>query len=376
MDTGVQTVIVAPYPVPFAAGAVTLRRRLLPWRFPVISAAISAGLQRITEEPPAELVPAVAEADADALDDVVETVDVTDDSVRLYLSEIGRVPLLTGAHEVELAQAIERGRQALEALANAKLRRERRLELRGIAATGERARAHMIEANLRLVVSVAKKYINRGLSILDLIEEGNLGLMKAVEKFDYTRGFKFSTYATWWIRQSITRAIADQSRTIRLPVHIVEKIGRLRAILPHLEQELGHAPTPEDLSRALGISPARVTEILLASRTTMSLETPLGDQEDGMLSDVVPDRTSEEPSEVADRHLLRREVIGLLSELSDRERRILELRYGLGARDPLTLQEIGVEIGLTRERVRQIEGEALEKLRLRSHSARLRDYLT
>ena len=377
MDTGVQTVTVAPYPAPFAAGAITLRRRLLPWRFPVISAAISAGLQRISEEPPTELISAEPQTDfvAETVD-AADLPDVSDDSVRLYLSEIGRVPLLTAAHEVELAQAIERGRAALEELANARLRRERRLELRRVAAAGERARAHMIEANLRLVVSVARKYANRGLSILDLIEEGNLGLMKAVEKFDYTRGFKFSTYATWWIRQAITRAIADQSRTIRLPVHIVEKIGRLRAILPRLEQELGHAPTADDLSHALGITPARVTEILLAARTTMSLETPLGDHDDGLLSDVVPDRTSEEPSEVADRHLLRSEVLGLLSELSARERCILEMRYGLGARDPLTLQEIGTAIGLTRERVRQIEGEALEKLRLRSHSARLRDYLS
>src|SRR5687768_14312130 len=246
MDTGVQAFNGVLYPVPLAGGAPTLRRRLMPWRFPVISAALSAGLQRSIEHPPVDLVP--AEPETEALTDFENSVDVTDDSVRLYLREIGRVPLLAGAQEVELARAIECGRDALEALADAELPRERRLELRGIAAAGERARAHMIEANLRLVVSVAKKYTGRGLSILDLIEEGNLGLMKAVEKFDYTRGFKFSTYATWWIRQAITRAIADQSRTIRLPVHIVEKIGRLRAILPRLEQELGHAPTAGDLS--------------------------------------------------------------------------------------------------------------------------------
>ena len=370
MDTAVQTLDATPYPVPLATGAVTLRRRLTPWRIPVLAAVIHASLQRFFEEPPAELVPVEPEVKLPEPDETLE------DSVRQYLREIGRVPLLAAAQEVELAQAIVRGRRALEELANTRLSRARRLELRRQAAAGEKARAHMIEANLRLVVSVAKKYVNRGLSLLDLIEEGNLGLMKAVEKFDHTRGFKFSTYATWWIRQAITRAIADQSRTIRLPVHIVEKIGRLRAILPRLEQELGHAPTPHDLSRALGIPAERVTEILLAGRATMSLETPLGDQDDGLLGDVVADRRSEEPSEVTDRRLLRSEVNTLLSELSARERCILELRYGLGARDPLTLQEIGAEIGLTRERVRQIEGEALEKLRLRSHSTRLRDYLS
>ena len=387
MDTAVQTLEGAPHPVPLATAAVTLRRRLTPWRIPILAAVINASLQRVLEEPPVEIVPVRADTprevtaggEIEGVGDVpvgVDAADATDDSVRQYLREIGRVPLLARAQEVELAQSIERGRRALEELANVSVSRERRLELRRIAAAGERARAHMIEANLRLVVSVAKRYVNRGLSLLDLIEEGNLGLMKAVEKFDHSRGFKFSTYATWWIRQAITRAIADQSRTIRLPVHIVEKIGRLRALLPRLEQELGHAPTSEDLSRALGMPAERVTELLLAGRATMSLEAPLGENEDGLLADVVPDRSAEEPSEVTDRRLLRSEVLRLLAELSPRERCILELRYGLGARDPLTLQEIGAEIGLTRERVRQIEGEALEKLRLRSHSARLRDYLS
>ena len=383
MDSVVQTLEQASYPVPLAPGAVTLRRRLTPWRVPVLAALIHAALQRTIEEPPAELVPlradapsAAAPAEALELTEDTAATDASDDSVRQYLREIGRVPLLAAAQEGELAQAIARGRQALEELANASVTRERRLDLRRLAAAGERARAHMIEANLRLVVSVAKKYANRGLSLLDLIEEGNLGLMKAVEKFDYTRGFKFSTYATWWIRQAITRAIADQSRTIRLPVHIVEKISRLHALLPRLEQELGHAPTADDLARALGMPAERVTEILLAGRGTISLESPIGDHEDGLLADVVPDRSAEEPSDIADRRLLRSAVLSLLSSLSDRERCILELRYGLGARDPLTLQEIGAEIGLTRERVRQIEGEALEKLRLRSHTARLRDYLS
>jgi RNA polymerase primary sigma factor len=299
-----------------------------------------------------------------------------DDAVRMYLREIGRVSLLDAQQEVELAQAIERGRMALELLADPDLPRARRIELRMLAAAGERARSHMIEANLRLVVSVAKKYTGRGLSLLDLIEEGNLGLMKAVEKFDYERGFKFSTYATWWIRQAISRAIADQSRTIRLPVHIVEKVNRLKSAIPRLEQELGRPPTPEEIGGAVGISGPRVREILLACRGTISLETPLGDEGDGhLLGDLVHDGQVEEPADFAARRLLRSDIVQLLAQLTGRERRILELRYGLGNREPLTLQEIGQEVGLTRERVRQIEGEALDKLREPDRSARLREYL-
>jgi RNA polymerase primary sigma factor len=313
-----------------------------------------------------------AEAGGHHIDDELRT----DDSVRLYLREIGRVPLLTAAEEVELAQAIERGRMALELLSDPDLPRERRVELRRLAARGEGARAHMIEANLRLVVSVAKKYTGRGLSLLDLIEEGNLGLMKAVEKFDYERGFKFSTYATWWIRQAISRAIADQSRTIRLPVHIVEKVAKLKAVVPQLEQELGRAPTAEEIAAATGMPVVRVREILQACRGTLSLEAPVGDDGDTALGDFVPDAQGEEPAEVAARQLLRHELANLLAQLSARERRILELRYGLGNRQPLTLQEIGQEVGLTRERVRQIEGEALDKLRAYSTRIRLFEYLS
>jgi RNA polymerase primary sigma factor len=398
MESTVQATDAGAFPLPFGSGTqVTeaLTRKLLPWRLPAVAAVVSIALRGIRDESPdpvdlevherVEATFAIVEADAEtALETqigrapAIELGDALDaeDSVRIYLREIGKVALLNQAQEVELARAIERGRLALELLAEPDLPRSRRIELRGTAAAGERARAHMIEANLRLVVSVAKKYAGRGLSLLDLIEEGNLGLMKAVEKFDYHRGFKFSTYATWWIRQSITRAVADQSRTIRLPVHIVEKLARLKAIMPKLEQELGHPPTAADLSRALGIPADRITEILQACRGTVSLETPLGDGTDGLLGDFVPDRSSEEPPEVATRHLLRDEVEGLLSQLTERERRILELRYGLGAREPLTLQEIGEEVGLTRERVRQIEGEALEKLRDRSHAGMLREYLS
>ena len=299
----------------------------------------------------------------------------SDDAVRLYLREIGRVPLLNAQTEVQLAKAIERGRLAVEALADPAGARDHRRALREDAVAGERARDYMIEANLRLVVSIAKKYAGRGMSLLDLIEEGNLGLMKAVEKFDHERGFKFSTYATWWIRQAISRAIADQSRTIRLPVHIVEKLTKLRNVMPRLEQELGRAPNLDEIAEAAGMSSERVHEIMIACRGTLSLETPIGEDGDASLGDFVADREIEDPVDTAARNILRREVHGILSELSDRERRILELRYGLGLRDPLTLQEIGVEVGLTRERVRQIECEALDKLRLAVRSQNLRELL-
>ena len=299
----------------------------------------------------------------------------SDDAVRLYLREIGRVPLLNAQTEVQLAKAIERGRLAVEALADPAGAKDHRRALREDAVAGERARDYMIEANLRLVVSIAKKYAGRGMSLLDLIEEGNLGLMKAVEKFDHERGFKFSTYATWWIRQAISRAIADQSRTIRLPVHIVEKLTKLRNVMPRLEQELGRAPNLDEIAEAAGMSSERVHEIMIACRGTLSLETPIGEDGDASLGDFVADREIEDPVDTAARNILRKEVHGILSELSDRERRILELRYGLGLRDPLTLQEIGVEVGLTRERVRQIECEALDKLRLAVGSQNLRELL-
>lgn len=299
----------------------------------------------------------------------------SDDAVRLYLREIGRVPLLNAQTEVQLAKAIERGRLAVEALADPAGAKDHRRALREDAVAGERARDYMIEANLRLVVSIAKKYAGRGMSLLDLIEEGNLGLMKAVEKFDHERGFKFSTYATWWIRQAISRAIADQSRTIRLPVHIVEKLTKLRNVMPRLEQELGRAPNLDEIAEAAGMPSERVHEIMIACRGTLSLETPIGEDGDASLGDFVADREIEDPVDTAARNILRKEVHGILSELSDRERRILELRYGLGLRDPLTLQEIGVEVGLTRERVRQIECEALDKLRLAVRSQNLRELL-
>ena len=323
---------------------------------------------------------AVSGADSAALAPpiVVATDEVeTDDAVRLYLREIGRVPLLNAQAEVTLAKAIEAGRSAVEELASETPpeSRDQRRALRETARRGERARQDMIEANLRLVVSIAKKYAGRGMSLLDLIEEGNLGLMKAVEKFDHGRGFKFSTYATWWIRQAISRAIADQSRTIRLPVHIVEKLTKLRNIMPRLEQELGRPPTIDEVAAEAGMTTDRVHEILVACRGTLSLETPVGDEGDASLGDFVADRELDDPIETASRNIVRDEIRAILADLNERERRILELRYGLGVADPLTLQEIGVAVGLTRERVRQIECEALEKLRMTVRSQRLRELL-
>ncbi|MGH2355736.1 MAG: sigma-70 family RNA polymerase sigma factor [Chloroflexota bacterium] len=400
-------------PVPSASNlagsemGTVLERRLMPWRYARNAAALTTAAGRpggfggattelelsLGRGPDSEASFAANIEDvvrvADPVDDaesVASALDTkpegaaeepieADDSVRMYLREIGRVSLLNAKQEVDLAQSIERGRLALELLADPELPRERRIELRVLAAAGEGARCHMIEANLRLVVSVAKKYAGRGLSLLDLIEEGNLGLMKAVEKFDYERGFKFSTYATWWIRQAISRSIADQSRTIRLPVHIVEKVTKLKAAIPRLEQALGRAPTAEELADAVDLPVERVREILIACRGTVSLEAPMGDDGDAVLGDFVPDTQAEEPADFAAKQLLKDEVVGLLAELTARERRILELRYGLGSHEPLTLQEIGQEVGLTRERVRQIEGEALEKLRDLTRSSRLREYL-
>jgi RNA polymerase primary sigma factor len=365
-----------------------VRARLAPWQSPVLAAVFTlhdletldgAAVEELDDaspmSPEAGTAALLAELDAAAAQVPESGAAEADDTVRLYLREIGRVPLLTAKQEIELAQAIAGGRKALDLLADPDLPRERRQELRAIAAAGHRARRHMIEANLRLVVSIAKKYCGRGLGLLDLVEEGNLGLMRAVEKFDHERGFKFSTYATWWIRQSVTRAIADQSRTIRLPVHVVEKLSRLRAAVPRLEQRLGRAPTPEEIALEVGLPADRAREILAACRSTISLEAPVGEDGDASLGDFVADAAGDEPSEAAARDQLKEEVTKLLAGLSLRERRILELRYGLANQGPLTLHEIGEAVGLTRERVRQIEGEALQKLRDRSRRARLQDYL-
>ncbi|MBJ7602733.1 MAG: RNA polymerase sigma factor RpoD [Candidatus Dormibacteraeota bacterium] len=272
-----------------------------------------------------------------------------DDPVRMYLKEIGRVNLLTAADEVELAKAIQAG--------------------------SDLAKQRLTEANLRLVVSIAKKYIGRGMSFLDLIQEGNMGLIRAVEKFDYEKGFKFSTYATWWIRQAITRAIADQARTIRIPVHMVETINKLVRVSRRLLQELGREPSDEEIGEEMGISSERVREIIKVSQDPVSLETPIGEEDDSHLGDFVEDKEATAPSDAASLTMLHNEVEDILDTLTPRERRVLQLRFGLIDGHQRTLEEVGKRFGVTRERIRQIEAKALRKLRHPSRSKKLRDYL-
>jgi RNA polymerase primary sigma factor len=288
-----------------------------------------------------------------------------DDPVRMYLREIGRVPLLTAEEEVKLAQRMERGKaEQLKPNPN-----------RRIVEDGEEAQRRLTEANLRLVVSVAKKYIGRGMSLLDLIQEGNIGLIRAVEKFDYTKGYKFSTYATWWIRQAITRAIADQARTIRIPVHMVETINRLIRISRRLLQDLGREPTSEEIAEQMEISAEKVREIIKVSQEPVSLETPIGEEEDSHLGDFIEDHTALAPAEAASHQLLKEQVEDVLDSLTERERKVLQLRFGLDDGRSRTLEEVGKEFHVTRERIRQIEAKALRKLRHPSRSRKLKDYL-
>ncbi len=290
-----------------------------------------------------------------------------DDPVRMYLREIGRVPLLSAEEEVRLARRMERGRIELT---KSPLSRDYR-----IIEDGEDAQRRLTEANLRLVVSVAKKYIGRGMSLLDLIQEGNIGLIRAVEKFDYTKGYKFSTYATWWIRQAITRAIADQARTIRIPVHMVETINRLIRISRRLLQDLGREPTSEEIAEQMEISPEKVREIIKVSQEPVSLETPIGEEEDSHLGDFIEDHTALAPADAASHQLLKEQVEDVLESLTERERKVLQLRFGLDDGRSRTLEEVGKEFHVTRERIRQIEAKALRKLRHPSRSRKLKDYL-
>ena len=272
-----------------------------------------------------------------------------DDPVKVYLKEIGRVPLLSSEEEVRLAIAIKDGDEA--------------------------AKKRLSEANLRLVVSIAKRYLGRGMQFLDLIQEGNLGLIKAVEKFDYTKGFKFSTYATWWIRQAITRAIADQARTIRIPVHMVETINKLVRIQRQLLQELGREPTPEEIGEEMGLSAERVREIQKISQEPVSLETPIGEEEDSQLGDFIEDDAAVVPPDAASFSMLQEQLAKVLEGLAERERKVISLRFGLEDGHPRTLEEVGREFGVTRERIRQIESKTLAKLRHPSRSSKLKDYL-
>ena len=299
----------------------------------------------------------------------------TDDSVGLYLKEVGRVPLLTAEQEVELAQRIERGRLGREELAKGNVRPRRRQELQLLIEDGWAAREHLITANSRLVISVAKKYMGRGVPFLDLIQEGNIGLIRAAKKFDYRRGHKFSTYATWWIRQAVTRAIADQGRTIRVPVHMGDQINKLLRTQHQLTQRLGRDPTVEELADALEIHPQKIENMIQVARRPLSLELPTDDEEDSVLGDFIKDEEVSAPDDSATYNLLREHLDLVLEGLPPREVRILQLRYGLTDGQAYTLEEVGRKMGVTRERVRQIEAQALSRLRHPSIRRKLREYL-
>ena len=318
--------------------------------------------------------------DGDDLDDDDEAFDLSgvssDDTVGLYLKEMARVPLLSTDEEVDLAMRLEAGNVARAELARlgAEASPELVRELEAIIEDGKAARDHLIKANTRLVVSIAKKYMGRGVHFLDLIQEGNLGLMKAVEKFDYTRGYRFSTYATWWIRQTITRAIADQGRTIRVPVHMSDRIRRLYKTARQLEQENGRKPTPEEIAAHMDLEPRKVQWMLKVSWRPMSLERPVGEEEDSELGSFIEDMTTPTPTQSAYENLLREKVEEVLGTLTAREARILRLRFGLQNGRSYTLEEVGQKFGLTRERIRQIEGKALRRLRHPRRSRQLRDF--
>lgn len=319
----------------------------------------------------------IAELEMEAVED--DAFDLSqieiDDSISLYLKEIGRVPLLTAEEEVDLAKRMERGRDSRRKLNDGLEDWEERERLLWFVRDGQAAQEHLIKANSRLVVSVAKKYVGRGVPFLDLIQEGNIGLIRAVKKFDYRRGYKFSTYATWWIRQAVTRAIADQGRTIRVPVHMYEQINRLTRTSRQLVQELGRDPTTEEIADELKVSPRKVEHIMRVSQRPLSLEMPVGEEEDSYLGDFIEDEDADAPGDAAGQQLLREVIDEIFQSLTPREVRILQLRFGLVDGYCYTLEEVGKKFGVTRERIRQIEAQALSRLRHPSRSRKLRDYL-
>jgi RNA polymerase primary sigma factor len=318
---------------------------------------------------PDSVASAAADIDLSAID--------IDDSISLYLKEIGRIPLLTAEQEVSLAKRMEAGRNAKRRLGNSRsLSFEERKNLSAVIKDGQAAHEHLIKANSRLVVSVAKKYVGRGVPFLDLIQEGNIGLIRAVKKFDYRRGYKFSTYATWWIRQAVTRAIADQGRTIRVPVHMYEQINRLARVSRQLVQELGRDPTVEEIAADLGVSPKKVERTIKVSQRPLSLEMPVGEEDDSFLGDFIEDSEAPSPTDQASQQLLRDQIEDIFVSLTPREVRILQLRFGLVDGYSYTLEEVGRKFGVTRERIRQIEAQALGRLRHPSRSRRLRDFLS
>ena len=337
------------------------------------------GLPDEDGEPPMEAIAEIEEEELVDPNSLVDSFNI-DDPVRMYLKEIGKVPLLTADQEVELATVMSAGREAEARLAQAEadgetIPDEELAQLKKQVKAGERAKQQLAEANLRLVVSIAKRYVGRGMLFLDLIQEGNLGLIKAVEKFDYTKGYKFSTYATWWIRQAITRAIADQARTIRIPVHMVETINKVIRVSRQLLQELGHDPSPEEISEEMNMPVDKVREILKIAQEPVSLETPIGEEEDSHLGDFIPDEGASEPSEAASFTLLKEQLVDVLSTLTPREEKVLKLRFGIEDGRTRTLEEVGKEFNVTRERIRQIEAKALRKLRHPSRSKKLKDFL-
>ena len=330
-------------------------------------------------EPPMSEIAEIEEEELVDPNTLVDSFSI-DDPVRMYLKEIGRVPLLTADEEVVLATAMSAGREAQERMDEAEeegitIPEEEMPALKAAIKEGTRAKQALAEANLRLVVSIAKRYVGRGMLFLDLIQEGNLGLIKAVEKFDYTKGYKFSTYATWWIRQAITRAIADQARTIRIPVHMVETINKVIRVSRQLLQQLGHDPSPEEISEEMGMPVDKVREILKIAQEPVSLETPIGEEEDSHLGDFIPDEGASEPSEAASFTLLKEQLVDVLSTLTPREEKVLKLRFGIEDGRTRTLEEVGKEFNVTRERIRQIEAKALRKLRHPSRSKKLKDFL-
>jgi len=345
------------------------------------AALMSAGLnvldQSLEADEHAEASAEIAAAEERELEleqSVLSTIDA-DDTVGLYLKEVGKVPLLTAQEEVSLAKRIERGREAREELAAGYVTPNKRKALQSEIEDGWAAREHLITANSRLVISVAKKYMGRGVPFLDLIQEGNIGLIRAAKKFDYRRGHKFSTYATWWIRQAVTRAIADQGRTIRVPVHMGDQINRLLRVSHQLTQNYGREPSTEELALVLDVSPKKVENMIQVARRPLSLETPTDEEDDSVLGDFIQDEDSPAPVQVVTQNLLREDLQDVLNTLPPREVRILQLRYGLLDGQSYTLEEVGRKMGVTRERVRQIEAQALSRLRHPTHRRRLADYL-
>ena len=348
------------------------------------SALLNAGIPYIEDESsapePADEELAAEEKEVEELvqdepeQDILANIDV-DDTIGLYIKEASRIPLLTSDEELELAQRIELGRMAREEIVQGNVSQHRRDELQMLIEDGWMAREHLIVANSRLVISVAKKYMGRGVPFLDLIQEGNIGLMRAAKKFDYHRGYKFSTYATWWIRQAVTRALSDQSRTIRVPVHMGDQISRMLRVQHQLKQELSRDPTVDELAISLDVSPKKVEHMIQVARRPISLQMPIGDEEDDVLGDFIEDQETPAPDETASQNLLREQLEGILEMLPPREARILQLRYGLVDGQVLTLNEVGRKMGVTRERVRQIEAQALNRLRRYGIQRQLRAYI-